>query len=261
MSVNWFEVQKALQPIKDYEDLTRRWQKSFSYAFTREKFNPSMAGLAEYTRLSLGGDPRHRYDGYAANLVDTFLALEGTNVPCLTELLARVARREDLASFSDGTSLPAPGIARALKFLIYWFIPGEKLLTGLVRNDPAASGAIEVLRGMGVRTNLDLLEQGRTASGRRSLARNSAMPLETITSLVHRADLSRMPWASKATISNIIGAGYGSLAALAGADPEKLLADFFRYGHSIGKNLKLGNEIENSQRIARIVPVILEGGD
>jgi hypothetical protein len=66
-----------------------------------------------------------------------------------------------------------------------------------------------------------------------------------------------MPWASKATISNLIGAGYGSLAQLAAADPERLYADFFGYGEAIGKNLKLGNEIENSYRIAQIVPVLL----
>ena len=90
------------------------------------------------------------------------------------------------------------------------------------------------------------------------MAESSGLPETVITELVNRADLSRMPWASKATISNIIGAGYGSLAQLANADPEKLYADFFSYGESIGKNLKLGNEIENSYRIARIVPALVK---
>jgi hypothetical protein len=85
------------------------------------------------------------------------------------------------------------------------------------------------------------------------------LPLEHVLSLVNRADLSRLPWASKATISNIIGAGYGSLAKLADAEPEKLYEDFYRYGKSIGKNLKLGNEIESSYRIARLVPRLVEG--
>jgi hypothetical protein len=84
------------------------------------------------------------------------------------------------------------------------------------------------------------------------------MPQPAVDELVNRADFSRMPWASKATISNIIGAGYGSLAQLANADAEKLYADFFRYGDAIGKNLKLGNEIENSYRIARIVPALVK---
>jgi hypothetical protein len=37
-----------------------------------------------------------------------------------------------------------------------------------------------------------------------------------------------------------------------------LYEDFFAYGQSIGKNLKLGNEIENSYRIAKIVPLVLQ---
>jgi hypothetical protein len=83
------------------------------------------------------------------------------------------------------------------------------------------------------------------------------LPPETTSELVNRADFSRMPWASKATISNIIGAGYTTLAALASADPDQLVDDFFKYGKHTGKNLKLGNEIENSYRIAKIVPTIL----
>jgi hypothetical protein len=112
-------------------------------------------------------------------------------------------------------------------------------------------------RKWGVRTNLQLLQRGITPTGRRALAEASGLPETVITELVNRADFSRLPWASKATISNIIGAGYGSLVQLANADAEKLYADFFTYGESIGKNLKLGNEIENSYRIARIVPALV----
>jgi hypothetical protein len=66
-----------------------------------------------------------------------------------------------------------------------------------------------------------------------------------------------MPWASKATISNIIGAGYGRIVELANADLEQLQRDFHSYGASIGKNLRFGNEIESSYRIPKIIPLIL----
>ena len=128
----------------------------------------------------------------------------------------------------------------------------------MIRPDPVLSAAIKALGGLGIRTNLDLLQRGITPERRQALAEASGMPETVIDELVNRADFSRMPWASKATISNIIGAGYGSLAQLANADPEQLYADFFAYGTSIGKNLKLGNEIENSYRIARIVPALVK---
>jgi len=99
-----------------------------------------------------------------------------------------------------------------------------------------------------------------SAAGRQELAKSSGLSSTIISELVNRADFSRMPWASKATISNIIGAGYGSLAKLASANPEQLYEDYFRYGKSIGKNLKLGNEIESSYRIGKIVPVLFQDG-
>jgi hypothetical protein len=162
-----------------------------------------------------------------------------------------------LEIFEANRRVRAVDIVAALKYLIYWFVPMEKPLGSLVRADPAMDNAVKALRELGVRTNLELLQQGITASGRKALAETSGLEAAVIAELVHRADFSRMPWASKATISNLIGAGYGSLAQLAAADPERLYADFFGYGEAIGKNLKLGNEIENSYRIAQIVPVLL----
>ena len=132
----------------------------------------------------------------------------------------------------------------------------EKNFASLVPDNLKDSAA--ALRTAGIRTNLDLLEHGRTASSRADLATASALTESAVLELVHRADLSRMPWASKATINNIVGAGYGSISKLANAPTEQLYADFFRYGKSIGKNLKLGNEIENSHRIAKIIPIILK---
>jgi hypothetical protein len=48
------------------------------------------------------------------------------------------------------------------------------------------------------------------------------------------------------------------MSELVNANPEQLYADFFGYGKAIGKNLKLGNEIENSYRIAKIIPVLVK---
>ncbi len=177
------------------------------------------------------------------------------NVQDLTE---RTANRSKLEIFVDRVGISATDIIMVLKYLVYWLIPGEKYLSGLVQGDPEILEAIKILRESGVRTNLEMLERGMTPAGRTSLSEISGLPAVVISDLVNRADFSRLPWASKATISNIIGAGYGSLSQLANADPDQLYQDFFRYGESIGKNLKLGNEIENSYRIARIVPVILQ---
>jgi hypothetical protein len=259
MFFNPDEVNRALVPIKNYEDLSRRLQISFAYPFVRETFNFTLPEFVEYTRLGVGGDPRGRYNEYADRLTGILTELQRTGVSNLLELVSRVETREQLKGFAEKSRIHAHDVVSVLKYLVYWLIPGEKYLSGLIRPDPTLSAAIKALGSLGVRTNLQLLQRGITPTGRRALAEASGLPETVITELVNRADFSRLPWASKATISNIIGAGYGSLAQLANADPEKLYADFYRYGDAIGKNLKLGNEIENSYRIARIVPVILKG--
>jgi hypothetical protein len=258
MSVDWNEVTKALSPVKSYEDLLQRLQESFAFPFVQAAFNFTMPELVDYTRRCLGGDSRHRYDDYAARLEKIFTQLHRAGVVNTLDLVERAKTPDRLETFTAQSKILAQDIIAILKFLLYWFIPGKKYLSGLVRNDAQASQAIQVLSGLGIRSNLDLLQQGISAAGRKALSASSGLTYAVISDLVNRADFSRLPWASKATISNIMGAGYGSIAKLANANPEKLYADFFSYGKAIGKNLKLGNEIENSQRIAKIVPVLVQ---
>ncbi len=258
MFFNPDEVNRAMIPIKTYEDLSRRLQISFSVPFVRQIFNFTLPDLIVYTRVGVGGDPRGRYNDYADRLTRILTELQRTGLSNLLELVSRVESRERLKGFAEGSRIQAHDVVSVLKYLVYWFIPGEKYLSGLTRSDPGLNAAIKVLGGLGVRTNLQLLQRGLTPESRAALGESSGLPGEVVNKLVNIADLSRLPWASKATISNIMGAGYGSLAQLANADGEKLYADFFRYGDAIGKNLKLGNEIENSYRIARIVPALVK---
>jgi hypothetical protein len=258
MTVNWDAVQKALYPVKDYEDLLGRLRGSFAFAFVREKYNLALPDLAAYMRRMLEGDARGRYREYAAWLAATVTALQQAGVRDVLDLLERTATRESLDAFVAHSGVGAVETAGVLKFLLYWCVPMEKYLSGLVQGDGEMRTALKALSAAGVRTNLDLLERGRNAAGRQELAQASGLAEDDVTRLVNLADFSRLPWASKATIANIIGAGYPSLARLAQAEPGQLYADFFRYGEAIGKNLKHGNEIESSYRIAQIVPAVVE---
>lgn len=258
MTVNWEKVQRAIYPMKDYEDLARRLERSFGYPFVREAFNFTMPQLQDYTHKCLGGDPKKRYADYEASLTATLRELGEAGIANLLDLIGRTASREKLRHFTEESGIAAEATATVLKFLVYWFIPGEKYLSGLIRPDRVRSACLQMLRDQGIRANLELLQRGLTPEGRREITQCTGLAPEVVEEWVHLADLSRMPWASKATIANIMGAGYGSLERLAGAEPEQLYADFFRYGESIGKNLKLGNEIENSHRIAKIVPVVVK---
>lgn len=258
MSINWAEVQKTLYPVKSYEVLCHRLQVSFAFPFVHQTFNFTLPELAEYTQRILGGDARGRYTEYAERLTGALNHLHQLGMSTILELMAQVRTREQLAHFVEGKEVSAYEIVAVLKYLLYWVIPAEKYLSGLIQDDPVAIEAIKILGKQGVRTNLQILQQGISKAGRQALAEASGLSETVILELVNRADFSRLPWASKATISNIIGAGYGSLAQMANTDAEQVYADFFRYGKAIGKNLKLGNEIESSYRIAKLVPILVQ---
>ncbi len=258
MPVNWREMQQEMRPIKDYDDLRRRWQDAFAHPFVCQTYNFTMLEMAEYTQRLLGEDTRNRYPEYAQRLIETFKHLHQEGVVDIQDLVRQLGTPEAFEAFTEQTTIEAKELMAALKYLVYWFIPANKLLSGLVSNHSPLNEAIQQLRSRGIRTNLDILQQGLTPALRNTLAKSSGVPEEIINELVNRADFSRIPWAAQATISNIIGAGYGSLKELANANQDQLYRDFYSYGISIGKNLKLGNEIDSSYRIARMMPVVLD---
>lgn len=258
MSIDWDELRKEMSPIKDYADLRRRWHDAFAYPFVRKTYNFTLLEIADYTQRLLEGDTRNRYTEYAQRLLVTFNQLHRAGIRDILDLVRRIDTCEQFEIFTKQTGVDERDVIAILKYLVYWFIPANKLLSGLVEQNSPISHAAQVLRGLGIRTNLDILQKGLTQASRKEMADTSGLREAEINELVNRADFSRMPWASKATISNIFGAGYGSLVKLANADLERLYQDFYRYGASIHKNLKLGNEIDNSYRIAKIIPLIVE---
>src|SRR4030042_3452432 len=167
MAVNWDEVQKALVPIKDYEDLCRRLSVSFGYPFVINSFNFTMPELVDYSQKILGGDSRGRYGDYLSKLTSIFSELHQAGVKNVLDLKAYVESRQHLESFTQQSGVDAINITTVLTFLLYWFIPGEKYLSGLVRDDPGISQTIKVLASLDVRPNLQLLPQGLTPAGRR----------------------------------------------------------------------------------------------
>lgn len=255
--INWAEIYQVLSPIHNWRDLSKKWQDSFSYTFARQCFNYSIPELSAYTNRLLGGDTRGRYATYLAALTGTFNQLQTAEVTDVLDLVQQVDTQALFEGFIAQTGLNPADVAGVLKYLVYWFIPTRKPLGAMAKDDPRLTKAMQQLRQVKISYNLDLLEAGTTPEARRVLAETTGAELRDIEELVNRADFSRLPWASTATISNIIGAGYPSIERLAAADLEQVREDFYRYGESIGKNLKLGNEIDNSHRIARIVPRIV----
>ena len=257
MALDWVELRKVMYPTRTYEDLRKKWRDSIAYACVRKAYNLSMPEMADYTRRLLGEDTKNRYAEWLAILTVTFEHLEEAGVQDVLDLIREVDTLENLEGFIARSGLDAKEVVGCLSYMMYWFLPMKKYLQSLVKNNPLIQQELQKLYAAGICFNLDLLEQGATPEGRREVARAAGLAEAAVSGLVNRADFSRMPWASAATVSNIIGAGYGSLSKLANADPEKLHEDFFLYGAAIGKDLRFGNEIDSSYRIAQFVPKVV----
>jgi uncharacterized protein YciW len=94
-----------------------------------------MPQLIDYTQKLLLGDSRGRYTEYNSRLVQILTYLDQAGVQNVRDLKERTAKREKLEIFVDQWGINAPDIITVSKFLVYWLIPGEKYLSGLVRAD------------------------------------------------------------------------------------------------------------------------------
>ena len=139
MPVNWAEIQNTLLPIKDYEDCCRRLNASLAYPFVTNAYNLSMPALADYTQKLLGGDARQRYTEYLSKLTGIISQLHDSDVEDVLDLITRLETRTKLENFVEQSGMHALDLIRLLWYLVYWFIPAEKYLGGLVRDDPDIS--------------------------------------------------------------------------------------------------------------------------
>jgi hypothetical protein len=128
MAIDWFEVNRALSPIKGYEDLTRRLRESFAYSFVHEAYNFTMPKLIDYTQRLLGGDARGRYVEYTALLTNTLTELDQAGVVNIQDLVAKIETRNKYEDFTGQSGVYARDIATVMNYLIYWLSPWRNTL-------------------------------------------------------------------------------------------------------------------------------------
>lgn len=256
--VDWEELDRRVRPVfMDHVALIRH---SLSYPCVREAYAHTIPEAIAYAEAMLSCDPKHRYDQWLPEVVAAYRALGAAGVTGYADLVDRISTREGVEALLAQTRIPLPQFAGLVHLLRYWVIPPDHLLRELVAPDDAAGKAhVAVLKSAGIAGSLDLLQRGHAAEGRRRIAMETGIPESFIIGLVHRADLRRLPYHSRKTISHLMGAGAGSLAALAAMDPDAFVGAVLDYGRSIGKDLRFGVEPASSALIARVLPPMVEG--
>jgi hypothetical protein len=259
MPVDWNEVQGLVKPSPNYEELIRRLHAVFAYPFVRKFYPHHMAAAEDYAARLLGEDTRHRYDEWCAQLIASFRRLDALGLHSYWNFFEQVAGREQLEGFVTRSEMSAGEVIGLLKYLLNWALPSKFYLREVAEETPQDLEYLSMLRQCNLRFTLDLLEYARTPAERALIANKSKVPLAYLTELTHRADFTRLPYTRGATVRNYFGAGYTNLEKLAYAHLDRLTVDIERYGQAQGKNLKIGMELDNAIRIAKIVPKVVEG--
>jgi len=260
MSVNWAEVNELVKPTPSYEKLIGEIAEIWSYGFVQEIYGHDMGEAVDYLERLMGGDPRARFGETVERYGGVFRRLGEMGVDGYSGFLDIVRDRERLERFYDASGLPMRDIIGSLRYLLRWLLPSKIYLSQLIdREDTTQREQVATLRGTGIRFTLDLLEKGMTAEARRQVAVEAGVPVDFVTDLVNRADLTRMPYINGKTVRHYFGAGYRSLASLASADLETLRGDIREYLSSHGIRLSRSFiELDSGIQIAGMLPRIVD---
>jgi hypothetical protein len=238
VNIDWDSVKK--QTLWSYQELTRKLRGVLAYDFVQEHYNHTMAQAQAYAGSVRRGYLQDRGDmtAYVDRVAAHFADLETRRVGTYSALVHSVATREQCAAFLRQTGFDFDPLIETLNYLLRWVLPFSAPLREFMDVDrDVEAGSLEALKKQGIRSNLDLLEAGRTQAGRVRLAGASGVPVVSLLALVHRADISRLAYVRGKTVKHLCGGGYDTLEKIANADPAEMEEKMGAYYATLGKSL------------------------
>ena len=179
------------------------------------------------------------------------------------DLVRRVDTKERCAAFLQTTDIPFEAFIELLNYLFRWVLPFKTPVREFIDVENETHKAyLVILKRQKLGSNLDILESGRTRTGRAELAGITGIPDAFILSLVHRADISRLAYVRGKTVKHLCGGGYDTLDKIANADIEDMEKAMEAYYQTIGKRLAdFRSVIPLPWMIggAKILPRVVEG--
>jgi len=237
MELDWDTVKK--QTLWSYEELIKKLLKTLDYGFVLEFYNHSMAEAVRYAGKVQEGYLQGRSEPAIAEQMRThFEALEGLQVKTYVDLVQQVEDKAKCETFLQRTGFPFSALIETLNYLLRWVLPFPCPVRELIDvKSPAQMEYLERLKRERLGSNLDVLERGRTQPGRIQIAKDSGIPGEFVTELVHKADISRLAYARGKTVLHLCGGGYDTLEKIADADLDEMEKAMDAYYRTLGKSL------------------------
>lgn len=260
MQPNWDYVKKTT--LWHYEELIKKLNAIRAYPIIWQAYNHDMTHAAFFCR-SLFPDKNIEAGEYPAQILGTIEYLKSAGILDWGSLLLMVATRDKCEIFISENNLKFEKLIDVLNYLLRWGFPFQTPSRELLEhNNPQEMYCYEVLKSYRLMNNILILEQGHTLESLRLLAEHTGLSLDFLTSLVHRADIARLPYVRRKTLLPLCGAGYNTLAKIAAADligmRSNLDAYFRRTQGKPWENFQSVIILEGIVAAAKALPVIME---
>ena len=260
MQPNWDYVKKTT--LWHYEDLINKLNAVTDYPVIWQAYNHDMPKAAAFAKCLFVGSNIEAGE-FPAAVICVIERLNTSGIRDWASLLAKVNNRTDCTIFVTEHNLNFEEFIDVLNYLLRWAFPFQTATRELLDHDSLHEMTYyDALKRHKLMKSFDLLEQGFTVSGRRDLAELAGLPLDFVTTIVHRADIARLPYVRRKTILAVSGAGYDTLAKIATAVLSQIDADMAAYfRHTQGKpweNFKSVIVLKGLITGAQALPVIVD---
>jgi hypothetical protein len=234
-------------PRHPYDDFVLNYiLKPLKYTFVQKHYNRPLAAFVQELP-----DLMHRFTtiqrpGGSAWLAETIARIEKASIHDLYTFLDRVATRAQTQSFLEISGIPQPNLMGWMDYLKQWWFPYPvSLLQVVEEGDPLLKPVLAQLKAVKIANGYTLLEAAAEPAGRLELARMVGIDAAVLLDLVHRVDVSRLPYTSGGAVKRLWGMGYRSLAAIRAADPQDYAVRAEAYFTAGGKGSSFDAKMAN----------------
>jgi len=234
-------------PRHPYDDFVIHYLlKPLKYTIIRKHYNrPLAAFVHELPELM------HRFStvfgpGGTAWLAETIARIEQAGIHDLYAFLDRVSTRAQAETFLKVSGIPKPSLMGWMDYLKQWWFPYPASLLQVVEEDnPRLKPALAQMKAVKIANGFTLLEAAAEPGGRSELSRRVGIEAEVLLDLVHRADVSRLPYTSGGAVKRLWAMGYRSLDDIRRADPQDYAARVEAYFAAGGKGFAFDAKMPN----------------
>lgn len=237
-------------PRQPYDDFVSHYLlKPLKFSFVQNHYDRP---LAEFIREL--PDVMHHFSTVHGPGGDVWLAeiirqIEAIGIRNLFSFLDRVSTRSRAQDLLNISGIPQPSLMDWMDYLKQWWFPYPATLRQLAEDDgdPLLHRVLEQLKAAKIANSFTLLEVAAEPSSRKKLAQKMESDEAYLLDLVHRADVSRLPYTSGGAIKRLWVMGYRSLAALRTVDPQEYAARIEAYFAAGGKGTSFDAKMSTIQ--------------